>query len=351
MVRPLIRLIGKKRGRHHSVSHRVGMWGDIAFSVTLLILGILASIALISQALRAAPEISVDIWLMALVVLTFIVFGAQGLIRSLLGSRVGDGLRFSFQQNVTKFDFSKRMRGRLKLPQVPLFDTILTSRGTVQKWRLPMTTGQPVKTLAVIIFFSIWVFISLVLVYYSISQYLSQENKPHFSWWLPILSLPPSIGLSVWAGKFLKAQLRGRITIDPLKLEISEQPLHPGHTYDVTAIQGGLLHVRSLRIFLVCEEVTSYHQGTDVRTESHEVIRERVFQDRRFEIKSNAPLKETFPIKIPAKAMHSFQGHYNSLQWKLVSIGRYRDMPEIQRSYALIVHPPSPHSLPEGDMQ
>ena len=68
------------------------MWGDIAFSVTLLVLGILASIALISQALRSGPEISVDIWLMALVVLTFIVFGAQGLIRSLLRSRMGDGL-------------------------------------------------------------------------------------------------------------------------------------------------------------------------------------------------------------------------------------------------------------------
>ena len=39
-------------------------------------------------------------------------------------------------------------------------------------------------------------------------------------------------------------------------------------------------------------------------------------------------------------AMHSFQGHYNSLQWKLVSIGRYRDLPEIQRTFNLIVHPP-----------
>ncbi len=349
MARPLIRLIGKKRGSHHSVSHRVGMWGDIVFSLTLLLLGILAGIALISKALGSGPEISVDIWLMALVVLTFIIFGAQGLIRSLLQSRMGDGLKFSFQRNVTKLDFAQKMRGRFKLPNVPVFDTILTSRGTVQKWRLPMTTGQPVKTLAVIIFFSIWVCISVVLIYYSISQYFSQKDPLHFSWWLPILCLPPSIGLSVWAGKFLQTQLQGRITIDPLKLEISEQPLYPGHSYDVTAIQGGLLHVRSLRIFLVCEEVTSYHQGTDVRTETHEVIRERVFQQRRFEIKPHAGLKETFPIKIPTNAMHSFQGHYNSLQWKLVSIGRYRDMPEIQRSYALIVHPPSPRSLAEGN--
>lgn len=349
MARPLIRLIGKKRGSHHSVSHRVGMWGDIAFSLTLLTFGILAGIALISKALRSGPEVSVDIWLMALVVLTFILFGAQGMIRSLLRSRMGDGLRFSFQRNVTKLDFSQKMRGRFKLPNVPVFDTILTSRGTVQKWRLPMTTGQPVKTLAVIIFFTIWICISLVLIYYSISQYLSQEDELHFSWWLPILSLPPSIGLSVWAGKFLRDQLAGRITIDPLQLEISEQPLYPGHTYDVTAIQGGLLHVRSLRIFLVCEEVTSYHQGTDVRTETHQVIHERVFQKRRFEIKPNVGLKETFQIKIPFEAMHSFQGQNNSLQWKLISIGRYREMPEIQRSYALIVHPPSPHSLAEGD--
>ncbi len=351
MARPLIRLIGKKRGSHHSVSHRVGMWGDIAFSLTLLVFGILAGIALISKALRSDTSISVDIWLLATVVLTFILFGGQGLIRSVMQSRMGHGLRFSIQQNVTRFDLPQRVRSRFKLPNVPHFDTILASRGNVQKWRLPMTTGQPVKTLAVIIFFSIWVCISIILLYYSIARYLGRESEVQFSWWLPVLSLPPSIGLSIWAGRFLKAQLQGRITIDPLKLEISAQPLYPGNSYDVTALQKGHLYVRSLRIFLICEEVTSYHQGTDIRTETHEVLRERVFQQRRFEIKPNARLNETFQIHIPAGAMHSFQGNYNSLQWKLVSIGRYRDMPEIRRSYALIVHPPSPHSLAEGSDQ
>jgi len=345
LARPLIRLIGKKRGSHHSVSHRVGMWGDVAFSLTLLIFGILAGIALVSKALRSAPNITVDIWVIGTVVLTFIIFGAQGLIRSILRSRMGEGIRFSLQQNVTKLDLSQRVRGRTKLPNVPQFDTILTSRGTLQPWRLPMTTGEPVKTMAVIIFFSIWVCISLILIYYSIDQYLGQDDHVHFSWWLPLLSLPPSIGLSIWAGRFLKAQLQGRITIDPLKLEISSQPLYPGQSYKVSAIQGGVLHVRSLRIFLVCEEITNYHQGTDVRTETHEVIRERVFQERRFEITPNSPLKETFDIQIPANAMHSFQGHYNSLQWKLVSIGRYRDLPEIQRTFGLLVHPPIPADL------
>jgi len=340
LARPLLRLLGKKRGSHHSVSPRIGMWGDFAFSLTLLAFGIVTGITLISKALQAGTQITVDIWLMGTVVLTFVVFGAQGLIRSVMRSRMGDGLKFSIQRNVTRFDLSKRVRGRMRLPNVPMFDTILTSRGTEQKWRLPMTTGQPVKTLAVIIFFSIWVCVSLILIYYSVDQYLGRDDSIHFSWWLPVLSLPPSIGLSVWAGKFLKAQLQGRITIDPLKIEISAQPLYPGQSYEVAALQSGMLHVRSLRVFLVCEEITSFHQGTDVRTETHEVIRERVFQQRRFEITPNTPLTETFSIHIPNDAMHSFQGHYNSLQWKLVSIGRYRDLPEIQRTFNLIVHPP-----------
>ena len=40
------------------------MWGDVAFSLTLLIFGILAGIALVSKALRSAPNITVDIWVM-----------------------------------------------------------------------------------------------------------------------------------------------------------------------------------------------------------------------------------------------------------------------------------------------
>ena len=74
------------------------MWGDFAFSLTLLAFGIVTGITLISKALQAGTQITVDIWLMGTVVLTFVVFGAQGLIRSVMRSRMGDGLKFSIQR-------------------------------------------------------------------------------------------------------------------------------------------------------------------------------------------------------------------------------------------------------------
>jgi hypothetical protein len=91
---------------------------------------------------------------------------------------------------------------------------------------------------------------------------------------------------------------------------------------------------------LVCEEVTSYHQGTDVRTETLEILREQLFVQRRFEITSKAPLAETFTATIPQDAMHSFQSNFNYLQWRIVSVGRYREYGEIRRGFSLVVHPP-----------
>ena len=91
---------------------------------------------------------------------------------------------------------------------------------------------------------------------------------------------------------------------------------------------------------MVCEEVTSYHQGTDVRTETLEILREQVFVQRRFEITSKSPLAETFTVTIPQDAMHSFHSNFNCLQWRFVSVGRYRDYAEIRRGFLLVVHPP-----------
>ena len=334
MSRQLIRILGKKRGSRHSVSSKFGVIGNVAFSLTLLLLGLISGVFFLWN----LPD-GVASWLLGIVILSFIGFGIQGLITGLLGSRVGDGLRFSLTQNAHRFDLTQKSKAARRLPNVPIIDTLRMSPGRAQPWRLPVTTGKSIQIISVIAFFATWIIVSLFLVGYSINQYRT-TNHSGWSWWLPMLSLLPSIGFAVWSGRMLTYELKNQINIDPLEVEVSHQPIYPGQTIDVTISQGGTLYVRSLRLFLVCEEVTSYHQGTDVRTETLEILREQVFVQRRFEITSKSPLAETFTITIPQDAMHSFQSNFNCLQWRIVSVGRYRDYSEIRRGFSLVVHPP-----------
>ena len=121
------------------------MWGDVAFSLTtLLILGILAGIALVSKALRSAHNITVDIWVIGTVVLTFIIFGAQGLIRSILRSRMGEGIRFHFSKMSPSWTHLNEF-AVVRNCQTCLNSTPFSQAGTLQPWRLPMTLVEPVK--------------------------------------------------------------------------------------------------------------------------------------------------------------------------------------------------------------
>ncbi|MEC7564669.1 MAG: hypothetical protein VX738_03200 [Planctomycetota bacterium] len=334
MSRQLIRILGKKRGSRQSVSSTFSIVGNLAFSLTLLLLGIVSGIQLVTNLTGDVAD-----WLLGIVVLSFVIFGAQGLIADILRSRVGDELKYSFQQNVHRLDITQKGKGTRRLPNVPLVDTLLTSPGAVQRWRLAVTTGKPVEVISMIVFFSIWTIVSVFLLVYSVSLYFADANSG-WSWWLPTLSLLPASGIAIWSGRMLHHELKNQINIDPLKVEISHQPIYPGETYDVAISQRGTLHVRSLRLFLVCEEITSYHQGTDIRTETLETYRQQVFVQRRFEITSKNPLAEVFTVTIPPDAMHSFQANFNCVQWKLVSVGRYREVLEIRRGFSLIVHPP-----------
>ena len=66
-------------------------------------------------------------WLLGIVILSFVGFGIQGLVTGLLGSRVGDGLRFSLTQNAHRFDLTQKSKAARRLPNVPIIDTLLMS--------------------------------------------------------------------------------------------------------------------------------------------------------------------------------------------------------------------------------
>jgi len=99
------------------------------------------------------------------------------------------------------------------------------------------------------------------------------------------------------------------------------------------------LHVQSFELRLVCEEETTFRQGTDIRTERCCVFSETVFAESDFEIKPNRAFEHECDLRVPRNVMHSFRANHNAVQWMLVVRGRVKSWPEFTRSFPVIVYP------------
>ena len=158
----------------------------------------------------------------------------------------------------------------------------------------------------------------------------------------------PALGESVVAGRGRGATHNGIptavSTVDTVAASCVssssfDQPWWPGRRYDVFVVQAGRLSVKSLEMFLVCQEETTFRQGTDVRTEVRPVHRQSVFRREDFKIQPGMPFEHQSELQVPSHAMHSFHSSHNSVSWKLVVRGEVETWPDFERSFPVIVYP------------
>jgi hypothetical protein len=136
--------------------------------------------------------------------------------------------------------------------------------------------------------------------------------------------------------------LRGLVVttaVGPTLIEISDQPLRPGERYRLFVSQTGRLRMKSMEVLFVCDEETTYRQGTDTRTETKRVYEQPLVRRERFEVRASAPFEADCEAQVPAGAMHSFKSGHNEVAWKIVVKGSPVRWPDYERSFRVIVYP------------
>jgi hypothetical protein len=103
--------------------------------------------------------------------------------------------------------------------------------------------------------------------------------------------------------------------------------------------QHGQVTMKSLQVWLTCEEEATFTQGTDIRTEAREVYRQLCFERCDFQIEPGVPFTETCNIPVPAMAMHSFHSPHNLVRWKLVVRAEAETWPPFERGFPVVVYP------------
>ncbi len=280
------------------------------------------------------------IWLAFTVPVSFIVLGAGGLIHTFLHWGKSAERRASLAQRAGQRErdfFAAGNNIDRRFPTVPEGADMTNSPGTKLKFRLPMATSPGWALFGILAFCIVWNGIVALFIATAIRSFVAGESdgKP----WLLTLFIIPFAAIGVWAIVALLRQLLVTTGIGPTLVEISEHPLHPGGQYRAFLSQSGWLTVKSLRVSLICEEVATYRQGTDTRTETREVRNIELFRRDGFEIHGGAPFEADIELSVPDDAMHSFAADHNEIVWTLVVEGDASDWPNFRRAFSVMIRP------------
>lgn len=275
------------------------------------------------------------IWLVFAVPVSFIAIGGGGVLYGVLHWGKSTERRAAMSRRGQGRDlFQGNGRSARKFPNIPEGSDIINSPGTKLRFRLPIRSSPGWALFGLLVACVLWNAIVSVFALGALRGHL--HGQP--DWLLTLFLLPFVLGGIGLIVLFVR-QLLLTTGIGPTLVEISDHPLHPRDRCRLFVSQSGRLRVKSLTVLLVCEEATTYRQGTDTRTETREVYRREILRREGFEVRHGLPFEAECDLAVPAGAMHSFKADHNEIHWKLVVQGDAAGWPEYQRSFPVIIHP------------
>lgn len=346
-----VRLWGKKRGERLSGWWVVGSVSEAAFYGSLFLLGIAALTSVVTWQVfwpqSNMLQIGVGFWLMVIASTSFIVIGLTGFTIQLSRTLASPELRSRLVDQARR-DHQRRAVGapdsRVTEEILPSLNALTDSPGVKLRYRLAIQRGERTPLVLSTLFSGAWNTMLAVLLVIAVQKLLSGSPD----WFLTGLLLPFGV-ISFIATKWFFRLFRRFSGLGPTALEISDLPLLPGGKYRLYVCQYGRVRFSRLHIRLAAFEEATFQQGTDIRTERLQTrsIPCRVLTDSSLTEWSGGelvaepekPLELECQLEPPDDIMHSFQGKFNALLWKIIVEGEATKWPSFCRSFPVVVYP------------
>jgi len=283
-----------------------------------------------------APDI-LRFWTIAILGFANLAMGLAGLFFRLKEVGLTDERRSARSRSING-DSKKGSRASWNkdYPELPYSLTATESPGVYQRYRLA-SEGLPVYKILIssTALAVLWNGASLMLFAVVLNGFLNGAPR-----WIISFCLVPSGLIGLWSfSNFLK-NLGRSAGLGSTIIEIDDYPIFPGTEYNLFVRQSGRMSLRRFRIQLVCEEETSYRQGTDLRVDRYSAFEQVIYSERNLTIDPRYPLERQVKFKLPSIAIHSFRSVHNSINWKLVVSGESRPWPSFCRNFPVVVFPP-----------
>ncbi len=275
-------------------------------------------------------------WLLLFVPLSFVVAGGGGLALILLNWNKSTERRAVLAQRARSLELLEGVVEPFpEYPTVPRLGEAYQMRGRMLAHRLPLDL-RPATVLVTLLLLSVLV-LCIAGAYVGVALWNFQAGQS--DWWFMAIFAATWVAVGAAGLLFFSRTLLRRLSLAPPVVEISAHPLTPGQTCEVFVLQAGRTKLSSYDLSLVCEEQATFQQGTNTRTEKQRACEYPLQRRESFELRRGKSLELRATVQIPADAMHSFQSLHNEIRWKLVIAARRVGLPDLQRSFPLIVLP------------
>jgi hypothetical protein len=275
------------------------------------------------------------VWLLSALPSALVVFGLIGLGRTMLQSRTSRERRAALSRRARGMELFEGERGDGRaFPSVPKDADLTNSPGTTLAYRLPIATRPSWQLFAAAMTCLFWNALVAVLITLAVRGYLAG----HTDWFLVAFCVP-FLAAGVWLCYYLVRQFLTTTGIGATRIEVSDHPLLPGVEYEMFLSQAGKLEIKLLEVLLVCDEEATFCQGTDTVVDTSRVCEQQILRNEGLQIQPGVPYQARCNFCVPATAMHSFKGDYNSVNWRLIVRGQVARWPDYERSFPVIVRP------------
>ncbi|MBQ9373144.1 MAG: hypothetical protein IJU03_13280 [Thermoguttaceae bacterium] len=140
----------------------------------------------------------------------------------------------------------------------------------------------------------------------------------------------------------LMDQYRIARLVGSISLEVSAFPILPGRKVKLNLPLRGRIQAKRLDVFLKCEEIARFSQGTNTIVHRREVYSKSIFTKFGVDVPAKSSEVERFTALAPVGAMHSFSSEHNEIVWKFVARLEFADGGTFSRDFEITVMPFAP---------
>jgi hypothetical protein len=272
---------------------------------------------------------------MFIVLTSFILLGGGGAILTVFQVGASAERRSALARRASVLQIAGQPNSaRQRYPNIPSDANLTNSPGVKLRYRLPIVQSPVWRLVTATVFCLIWNGSAAALAVIAIQSLV--DGRP--DWFLTVFTIV-FVVIGGWAIYDFVRQMLLHAGIGPTNVEISEHPLRPAGSYEVYLSQTGHLAMNTLSLSLVCEEIATFREGTNIRTETKRVFDRQIFRRTNFVIEPGIPFEQACALQVPEEAMHSFQSEHNAVNWKLVVRGEAETWPPYERCFPVIVYP------------
>ncbi len=223
---------------------------------------------------------------------------------------------------------------KTQYPTIPSVPPLEDSRGVVYARRLTSDVKSTFAFGASILGTCVWNLVS----WFGVCVVLATA-KTSADYWLGAGFSAIFCGIGALFACRLWGQYRVERVVGSASLEISQLPILPGRTVKVCLFLKGRVVAKRLDVFIQCEEIARYIQGTNSICHRRVVFSRSIFTKYDVNVPNGIEQREKFTTSLPFGVAPSFVAEHNEIVWKLVVKTEFADGGTFTRDFDVVVYP------------